>query len=153
MKLFYLLPAVRRKMNAKIYETSIQVEALWKASPHTPITPSHRYQQQHSIVLPVTPMAVKTCWETERTNLIQLPHANNKRATSSPPAPDILEFKYEMKSPRLEDDSQGAINETIASLASRGKGEYTCPLGIECRKGGVVSNGDLVVFKRNSAFR
>jgi hypothetical protein len=39
------------------------------------------------------------------------------------------------------------------SLAVRGKGQYTCPEGRNCTKGGVQANGEVVVFERNSAFR
>lgn len=144
-----LLKAVCREMKAKIHETSMEVEALWRASPHTPPKPSHCYRQ-HSSILPPTPTSVKTCWESERTSLIHLPRANSKRAASSPV--EERDFKFEIKSPRLEDETQGIINEMLADLGRRGKGEYTCPLGNRCRKGG-ISNGELFVFKRNSAFR
>jgi hypothetical protein len=39
------------------------------------------------------------------------------------------------------------------SLAVRGKGQYTCPEGPNCTKGGLQANGEIVVFERNSAFR
>jgi len=47
----------------------------------------------------------------------------------------------------------GDLNRRIESLKGRGKGSHTCPLGKSCRKGGVQSNGELVVFARNSEFR
>lgn len=38
-------------------------------------------------------------------------------------------------------------------LKPRGKGQYLCPEGLACTKGGVQADGTLVVFERNSAFR
>ena len=38
-------------------------------------------------------------------------------------------------------------------LRARGKGQYTCPLGFSCRKGGIDSHGNLTMFERNSSFR
>ena len=40
-----------------------------------------------------------------------------------------------------------------SSLKSRGKGAYQCPHGMDCTKGGVGRNGELVVFRRNCDFR
>lgn len=37
-------------------------------------------------------------------------------------------------------------------LKQRGKGTYTCPQGLACKKGG-VENGVVVVFERNCNFR
>lgn len=54
---------------------------------------------------------------------------------------------------QLEDESQGVINEMIANLSSRGKGNYLCPLGKKCQKNGVEPNGEPKMFFRNSAFR
>ena len=41
----------------------------------------------------------------------------------------------------------------IEELKPRGKGQYLCPEGLSCTKGGVQADGTLVVFERNSAFR
>ena len=41
----------------------------------------------------------------------------------------------------------------IEELKPRGKGQYICPEGLSCTKGGVQADGTLVVFERNSAFR
>jgi len=38
-------------------------------------------------------------------------------------------------------------------LKTRGTGNYTCPHGTACKKGGVQPDGQLRVFKRNSEFR
>ncbi|KAF3166819.1 hypothetical protein TWF751_008589 [Orbilia oligospora] len=47
--------------------------------------------------------------------------------------------------------SPGSIDPGL-DLERRGTGNYVCPQGWECRKGGVVDE-ELVVFKRNSEFR
>ena len=141
---------LERKMNATILESAAHVEFLWNGSPKTPQKPS--YQIRESFV-PILPIQMKSCWETERTTLLSPAPTIGKRPTSSSPDPDRIEFKYEIKSPRLEDESQGAINEMIVNYASRGKGRHECPLGNQCRKGGVMPNGDMFVFVRNSAFR
>ena len=41
----------------------------------------------------------------------------------------------------------------IEELKPRGKGQYLCPEGLSCTKGGVQADGTLLVFERNSAFR
>jgi len=41
----------------------------------------------------------------------------------------------------------------LEKLKSRGRGTYTCPHGVDCQRGGVQPDGELVVFARNSAFR
>ena len=51
--------------------------------------------------------------------------------------------------------SQGSVGlmAPIEELKPRGKGQYLCPEGLSCTKGGVQADGTLVVFERNSAFR
>ena len=56
------------------------------------------------------------------------------------------------------DDRFMSMNEAadmppIEQLRVRGKGHYTCPRGKACNKGGINSDGTLVVFERNSAYR
>ncbi|KUJ22690.1 uncharacterized protein LY89DRAFT_728809 [Mollisia scopiformis] len=41
---------------------------------------------------------------------------------------------------------------SLGDLKSRGKGKYSCPQGINCKKGG-VEGGKVKVFTRNSEFR
>lgn len=48
------------------------------------------------------------------------------------------------------DDAFDSIN--MAALRQRGKGDYYCPKGKRCQKGGVDKNGKVVNFKRNSSF-
>jgi len=38
-------------------------------------------------------------------------------------------------------------------LRVRGTGNYTCPQGLSCRKGGLHKDGTIRVFSRNSDFR
>lgn len=38
-------------------------------------------------------------------------------------------------------------------LGTRGKGQWVCTEGNACTKGGVSSDGQLVVFERNSTFK
>jgi hypothetical protein len=47
-----------------------------------------------------------------------------------------------------EDDSVQFLDH----LKVRGSGQYTCPEGLSCKRGGVI-DGNLRVFKRNSEFR
>lgn len=39
------------------------------------------------------------------------------------------------------------------SLEARGKGQYTCPYGLDCDKGGIEPDGSLKIFEWNSALR
>lgn len=61
------------------------------------------------------------------------------------------------QSPLEDNDSESEDDEELfkgidmESLKQRGKGNYTCPKGLRCEKGG-VENGQLVLFDRNSAF-
>ena len=38
-------------------------------------------------------------------------------------------------------------------LGTRGKGQWVCTQGTACTKGGVSTDGQLVVFERNSTFK
>ena len=69
--------------------------------------------------------------------------------------PEVLNMEY--------DDFQGyeqhtdsrtdeQIRKLMESISQRGKGEYVCPLGQECRKGG-WKDGVYVIFTRNSSFK
>ena len=51
--------------------------------------------------------------------------------------------------------SQGSagLMAPIEELKPRGKGQYLCPEGLSCTKGGVQADGTLLVFERNSAYR
>lgn len=42
--------------------------------------------------------------------------------------------------------------QSLDHLKVRGSGQYTCPEGLSCKRGGVV-DGNIRVFKRNSEFR
>ena len=77
-------------------------------------------------------------------------------ATSSTPMPQTHSFSSTIPnagSHRSDDEAQEAVMNLLESLSQRGTGEYVCPYGVECPKGGSSPNGRLVVFTRNSAFR
>lgn len=57
------------------------------------------------------------------------------------------------QSPTVDDGINDTIQDLLKSLVSRGKGNHICPFGYRCRKGGVDSNGEMVIFERNSVFR
>lgn len=43
-------------------------------------------------------------------------------------------------------------NLNMAALKQRGKGNYSCPKGKWCTRGGVDKEGNVIIFDRNSAF-
>lgn len=48
--------------------------------------------------------------------------------------------------------SSAHLQNLYVMASNRGKGEWQCPFGLECTKGG-VRDGRVDIFKRNSAFR
>jgi hypothetical protein len=90
-------------------------------------------------------------------------------STSSPIGPSIFEpgmsgagiVDENAKKPGIEDTSsqgqdcyQNDASEvpSLDRLKSRGKGNYICPQGMNCKKGG-AENGTMKIFTRNSDFR
>lgn len=65
----------------------------------------------------------------------------------------IPQFPRNIRSPDATPVKPIIVQSPSDPLAVRGKGNYTCPYGRECKKGGVGVNGELVVFERNSAFK
>ncbi|KAG8531734.1 uncharacterized protein KY384_003366 [Bacidia gigantensis] len=59
----------------------------------------------------------------------------------------------DIMAPTTDYSHQGQDNPSIDQLKSRGKGQYTCPHGLDCKKGGVKSDGRIRVFTRNHEFR
>lgn len=55
--------------------------------------------------------------------------------------------------PDASSQFENSVLASLESLKTRGKGAYTCPKGLDCDKGGVNDNGEMIVFKQNSAFR
>lgn len=53
---------------------------------------------------------------------------------------------------QLEDHFQDKIVKLINRTSKRGKGSYTCPLGLGCPKKG-TENGELITWLRNSDFK
>ena len=51
-----------------------------------------------------------------------------------------------------ESDDELFLDIDMDALRQRGKGNYSCPKGTRCKKGGVDKDGNLVVFDRNSSF-
>ncbi|KAK7413676.1 hypothetical protein QQX98_007458 [Neonectria punicea] len=54
--------------------------------------------------------------------------------------------------PPLSEPTDSMIMELIQGMNRRGKGVHYCPFGEKCSKGG-VSDGTLLLFERNSAFK
>ena len=57
------------------------------------------------------------------------------------------------RSPSVDSHHPTYMSASMDSLTGRGKGQYRCPHGASCTKGGVLPSGELAVFERNSAFR
>lgn len=63
---------------------------------------------------------------------------------------DVDDFdEYEQNDQTTREEYMKMLME---SISQRGKGEYVCPLGSECRKGG-WKDGSYVIFNRNSSFK
>ena len=45
------------------------------------------------------------------------------------------------------------FSKILEGISSRGRGQYTCPLGKDCAKGGLDIGGEPLVFELNSTFR
>ena len=52
-----------------------------------------------------------------------------------------------------DQDAQNSKIELLENLSKRGKGQYYCPYGTECKKGGLHRDKTPVVFERNSTFK
>ncbi|KFY16396.1 hypothetical protein V492_01381 [Pseudogymnoascus sp. VKM F-4246] len=57
------------------------------------------------------------------------------------------------ESPVSDQDAQDSVIRLLEDLSKRGKGQYHCPYGDGCRKGGLDQNETQVVFERNSTFK
>lgn len=55
--------------------------------------------------------------------------------------------------PDAASETEDSFLAPLQNIRTRGKGVYTCPKGLNCDKGGVNDNGEMIVFKQNSAFR
>ena len=66
---------------------------------------------------------------------------------------DLDEFPLDGNDDTASVKTESTLERTLKSLAPRGKGQYTCPYGHNCTKGGVSDDGSIVVFERNSAYK
>jgi hypothetical protein len=57
------------------------------------------------------------------------------------------------ESPVSDQDAQDSVIRLLENLSKRGKGQYYCPYGAGCRKGGLHRDGTPAVFERNSTFK
>jgi hypothetical protein len=58
----------------------------------------------------------------------------------------------EAESPHSDGHNQDVVDELLAGLSSRGRGNYSCPFDT-CTKGGFCPDGQKTVFERNSDFK
>jgi len=57
------------------------------------------------------------------------------------------------ESPASDQDAQDSVIRLLENLSKCGKGQYYCPYGAGCRKGGLHRDGTPAVFERNSTFK
>lgn len=78
-----------------------------------------------------------------------IPELNQLGQSARPPSVTSI---FESRLSADPDDIADQIRTILGTRLERGKGNHTCPYGVQCTKGGVV-DGKTVVFERNSTFR
>jgi hypothetical protein len=142
-----------RSIASQIEGAAEHVNQSWKASPKPPPDRLSRNQRgkQKSVSVPslisrtmpsrpINHQAQASAWSPERHS----PDAQEHGASQANSQPEANDW-----SP----GSEAQTTDPFASLSNRGKGHHVCPWGSSCTKGGVGSDGELVVFERNSKFR
>ena len=134
-----------RIIAAALSDTALRSRSSWALSPAR---------------LPWTNPPFPTAPEEEGSSSEESEGVSLRLLPSSGTRPD----PYRVTSPGSEASSGSPSSPSFVSLPSdqsmqmdplsaRGKGQYTCPEGRRCTKGGLQPNGTMIVFERNSAFR
>ena len=116
---------------------AVRSRVCWNESPPQPNLP--RLEEEN----PLTP---------------DLVFGNSSRIPGSPAEPsssDMASFSGSRQAQTPAQWAQVSMSPVppIEELKPRGKGQYICPEGLSCTKGGVQADGTQVIFQRNSAFR
>lgn len=142
-----------RSIASKLQFTAETVDGMWKGSPN----PAYREQRDSSgsgsRPFPNSHnMSSGTAGVASQPGCSLPQGSSNTRVAMSYSAGSGIGQRDEPSSPGSERSPQGTLYDPLDSLSSRGKGNYTCPHGSSCTKGG-FRNGETVIFERNSAFR
>ena len=145
----FVFTRLSRSLILQLHQIGEEICTLWAKSEQPPD------QEPRDNLLPVQGLFSPSNRLNPSLNLETLSMAPQYSANSDESAagPPQYESNYFGESSTPSSSAQHSSNDLYGSLATRGKGEYTCPRGASCTKGGVSQNGSLVVFERNSAFR
>ena len=133
----YIADDVPRSIAQDIDSVATRSRTCWNQSPPQPVLP--RLEERRLS----TP------------NLIVESTSGTPGGTEMTPNSSMASSVVSPQGHTLVQSSQGSagVLAPIEELKPRGKGQYLCPEGLSCTKGGVQADGTLVVFERNSAFR
>lgn len=142
-----------RSLALRLQTTADELHAFWQASPSPPTT-ERRESSDPTTSLPSTVYRMPEEMGSTATDQESL---SPPWPTEQRPSSDFVGInQYQEDRSRSSASTEpmpGAAVDPTKSLTSRGKGNYVCPHGTGCSKGGVKPDGDLVIFERNSAFR
>jgi hypothetical protein len=143
---------VIRSLAAHLCNTAEDVYKSWEDAPQPPSGQRRQDPNRSSQVFPnsetmasgLRPGGSESRWPMERSS-------PGGESPVSLPTRSIAPRKGSDGSPG-SDCSAPHVTYDAANLLARGKGQYVCPYGSECTRGG-VRHGEIVIFERNSAFR
>jgi hypothetical protein len=144
-----------RKIRDLTDKYSRDVQAIWKTvtplPPRSPTSP-HDHRVRHR--LPSSPMQGIKPTPTPSTAFLHNEEWQSRVYQGYPhPGPiSPLDIGSGSDGTGATDEEEQFQNIDMEALRTRGKGEYHCPKGRACTKGGVNKDGSLVTFDRNSAF-
>ncbi|KAE9976166.1 hypothetical protein EG327_008215 [Venturia inaequalis] len=151
--------AILRKVSRRIHEAARDVQSLWNEAP-LPINPAGMaIHSGANVNQSGTTSASSDFFSTGGPAFPASAYSESRHHSAQvsyelpdPTQPQVATF---VGGEGQSDDASAMANihQWLDTLKSRGKGRFTCPYDIRCRKGGVGGDGNLVVFIRNSDFR
>ncbi|KAH8590663.1 hypothetical protein B0O99DRAFT_691441 [Bisporella sp. PMI_857] len=139
-----------RQVTSKLRNTSTYVKNIWENTPPVPV-PVPRFHSGAATPQEYTADPSKSYMASRHSTVSE--GCGRESGTVEYQQPESSEHNYGQN-----EDSPGMDEESpevpfIEQLRARGKGVYKCPHKENCRKGGVLPDGTIRIFSRNSEFR
>lgn len=153
--------AILRKIRNRIHNATVEVQLLWDEVPPPPVDnylPTEFEPGSNSISNDEAANAFSV-YQADEVSYVgmsadeippQYP-AYIQPDDSTAQAREVTDLAQDIQSVNVA--SKIDLEHLLEDLESRGSGTYSCPYGVDCKKGAVKENGELVVFTRNSHFR
>ncbi|KAI0523912.1 hypothetical protein F5B22DRAFT_592484 [Xylaria bambusicola] len=145
---------ILRKICTRIHDAAKEVRLLWNELPLSPPveSPSTAYQAPSAPDVTINDNLSPALAQADTPDKLHLEVASDW-ASIGPSAGQADTAMPIISLQSQPDDLIENVDQWLDSLKPRGTGNYTCPFRLNCERGGVGDDGNLIVFARNSEIR